>query len=95
MTYTMPTNVSDIGSFFRQTNTMIGGNLIAFMLLIMIFVITYTTFYAKFQSEKSFLYSSWVTMVSSFFITLIFDTSPAIIMLPIALLMVSFFMARN
>lgn len=89
MTYTLPSNMSNMPQLLQGINTMLGNDLVALFTMIMIFTITYMSVSLRLEPEKSILFSSWITTISGFFISIIFNTNPNFVILPILMTAIS------
>lgn len=89
MTYTLPENVTDIVTFMRDINIMVGNDIPAIMFMITLFSIAFISAAAKTTIERAFLFASWITAISGVFITVLFQTDPKLIVIPVILAAVS------
>lgn len=92
MTWTLPTNITDITSFMGGVNNMIGGDLVAFLFMFMIFAITFMGSLGRFEVEKSLMFASWVTAIVAGFTMVIFHVSATIVLIPIFAFLLSLFL---
>ena len=95
MTYTLPENASSMVDLFQKTNAMVGGDILAIMFMFMVFFITLIASSARLSFEKSLAFAAWFTMLSSFFITIIFNTSAGLMIIPIIMVVASVFLLKK
>lgn len=89
MTYTLPENITNLIDLTRSINIMIGNDIPAIMFMFLLFSISFIASYGRTSIEKSFLFASWITAISGIFITIIFQTDPKLVVVPIVLAAVS------
>lgn len=91
--YDLTTNVTTIMGLFSMANNIVGTDMVIIFLDIMIFTIVFmATGLREENSMASVVYASWVTSISSVFITIFMEADPMLFLIPMVMLLSSIFL---
>lgn len=94
MPYEIPVSSDPVG-LFRDVNVMAGNNIPALSMLIILFTIAFMGgMGAGKRLEVSFAFASWITALSSMFMTVIFDLSAGFVIVPFVMACVSLLIVK-
>lgn len=93
MTYTLPTNITDIPGLFSAINGIVGGDMVVIMLSMIIFLVAFIASGTRYDSDMdSLVFAAFVTAISSVFLAIIVQTSPGLFLIPMVLLIAAVFL---